>query len=231
MKELLPKLTTRLEPLQNGARKLEVPRFTSQVPKEDNNIVSHTWFWPRVGQFFMPNDVIVTETGTSNFGILDIPLPKGSTFVSQILWGSIGWSVGSTLGAALAARERGLGRTILFVGDGSIQLGVQELSVMMASGVKPIIFLLNNSGYTIERCIHGKNRHYNDISNWKWTSLLNTFGDAESKSYTVRNKEELSCLLDDQLFTSAGRIQLVEVLMDKYDAPRALQVQTELSNA
>jgi pyruvate decarboxylase len=232
MKELLPKLTVRLQPHQEGARQLQVPRFISQVPKEESDVISHTWFWPRLGQFFRPRDVIVTETGTSNFGILDIPLPNESTLVSQILWGSIGWSVGSCLGASLAARERGLGRTILFVGDGSIQLGVQELSVMMTSGVKPIIFLLNNSGYTIERYLHGKNRHYNDISNWKWTSLLKTLGaeNMKSKSYTVRNKQELSSLLDDKSFASADVIQLVEVVMDKYDAPRALQIEAQLSN-
>jgi pyruvate decarboxylase len=28
--------------------------------------------------------------------------------------------LGSTLGAAIAAREKGLGRTILFIGDGSL---------------------------------------------------------------------------------------------------------------
>ena len=40
--------------------------------------------------------------------------------VSQILWGSIGYTVGSTLGAALAARETQMNRTILFIGDGSL---------------------------------------------------------------------------------------------------------------
>jgi pyruvate decarboxylase len=37
---------------------------------------------------------------------------------------------------------------------------------MMRTGVKPIIFLLNNSGYTIERYLHGETRKYNDITNW-----------------------------------------------------------------
>ena len=46
------------------------------------------------------------------------------------------------------------------------QLTVQELSVMMRWGLKPIVFVLNNSGYTIERYLHGKTRKYNDISNW-----------------------------------------------------------------
>lgn len=33
-------------------------------------------------------------SGTSNVGILDVPLPTGTILVNQILWGSIGWSVG-----------------------------------------------------------------------------------------------------------------------------------------
>lgn len=37
---------------------------------------------------------------------------------------------------------------------------------MIRSNLKPIIFVLNNSGYTIERYLHGMDRKYNDISNW-----------------------------------------------------------------
>lgn len=51
------------------------------------------------------------------------------------------------------------------------QLSVQELSVMIRSGVTPIIFLLNNSGYTIERYLHGPARKYNDINNWYVLSI------------------------------------------------------------
>jgi len=47
-----------------------------------------------------------------------------------------------------------------------MQLTVQELSTMMRHNLKPIIFLLNNSGYTIERYLHGTHRKYNDINNW-----------------------------------------------------------------
>ena len=42
---------------------------------------------------------------------------------------------------------------------------------MMRLGVKPIIFLLNNSGYTIERYLHGEKRKYNDITNWSVSPL------------------------------------------------------------
>jgi pyruvate decarboxylase len=61
---------------------------------------------------------------------------------AAVLWGSIGWSVGATLGAALAAREQGR-RTILFVGDGSLQLTVQEIGTMIHHGLAPILFVIN----------------------------------------------------------------------------------------
>ncbi|KAL6302020.1 pyruvate decarboxylase [Sparassis latifolia] len=232
MKRLLPKLTARLQPFADEAKLLSVPKYTLPIPQEDGDVITQSYLWPRVGKFFKNHDIIVAETGTSSFGVLDIPMPTGAMFLSQILWGSIGWTVGSTLGAALAGRDIGMGRTILFVGDGSLQLTVQELSTMVRSGVTPIIFVLNNEGYTIERYLHGMNRKYNDIVNWKWTSLLTVLGGTEGKtcqSYTVRTKKEISALLDDPKFAAADKIQLVEIIMPRLDAPRALKHQAELS--
>ena len=45
---------------------------------------------------------------------------------------------------------------------------------MIRTGVKPIIFLLNNSGYTIERYLHGEKARYNDIVNWYVLSTVFT---------------------------------------------------------
>lgn len=232
MKSLLPKLTKRLSKYQEDASRIHVPHYKLDVPKESDDKISHAYFWPRVGKFFRKQDVIVAETGTSNFGMMDVPMPDKSVFVSQILYGSIGWATASTLGAALAARDKCLGRTILFTGDGSMELTVQEISTMTHHNLTPILFVLNNKGYNIERHLHGLNRKYNDIVDWKWTSLLTTLGDLEgkmSKSYTVRSKSELNKLLDDQEFASAQKIQLVEVIMDKYDTPRALQASADLT--
>ncbi|KAG2153026.1 thiamine diphosphate-binding protein [Suillus bovinus] len=239
MKWLLPKLSERLSRHQEGASRIPVPHYRLDVPKEIDDNISHAYFWPRVGKFFRKQDVIVGETGTSNFGLLDIPMPDKCIFVSQILYGSIGWATASTLGAALAARDKCLGRTILFTGDGSMctfhaagQLTVQEISTMIHHKLAPIIFVLNNKGYNIERHLHGLNRRYNDIVDWKWASLLNTLGDIEGKlstSYTVHSKSELNKLLDDEEFASAQKIQLVEVIMDKYDTPRALQASAALT--
>jgi len=45
----------------------------------------------------------------------------------------------------------------------------------------------------------------------------------------VRTKRELDALLEDGSFASAAGIQLVEVVMDKFDAPMPLLRQAELS--
>ena len=112
MKILLPKLTEKLQHFHSKASQIPVPVFTKQLPSEDSAVISHLWFWPRLSYFFKPKDVIVTETGgccsifmppyfkkfpgTSNFGILDVPLPTGAILINQILFGSIGWAVGKS---------------------------------------------------------------------------------------------------------------------------------------
>ena len=119
-KKLLPSLTVKLAEFREVSQKIPVPPLVYPVPDEPNDTISQAYLWPRVGQFFKPKDIIIAETGTSSFGIIDVPLPKEATLVTQVLWGSIGFTVGATLGAACAARDLQLGRTILFIGDGSL---------------------------------------------------------------------------------------------------------------
>lgn len=119
-KKLLPRLTVKLAEFREVAQKIAVPPFIYPIPYEPNDTISQAWLWPRIGQFLKPKDVILAETGTSLYGIMDVPLPKETTLITQVLWGSIGYTVGALLGAACGARDRSLGRTILFVGDGSL---------------------------------------------------------------------------------------------------------------
>ena len=116
----------------------------NEIAKKDRGmsqgeVITHDWLWPRVGQWLQPNDIVLTETGTANFGIWETKFPQGVTAISQVLWGSIGYSVGACQGAALAAKETGDRRTILFVGDGSFELTAQEVSTMIRHDLKPIM--------------------------------------------------------------------------------------------
>ncbi|EPY54167.1 pyruvate decarboxylase [Schizosaccharomyces cryophilus OY26] len=194
--------------------------------------ITQSWFWPNFGHFLKPKDVVVTETGTANFGILDCRFPPDVTAISQVLWGSIGYSVGAFFGAALAVKDSSEPdrRTILVVGDGSLHLTATEISTCVRQNLKPIIFVINNDGYTIERLIHGLHAGYNDINtNWQYQDMLKFFGAKQYRSYRVKTPQELEKLFNDKQFASADVIQLVEVIMPMLDAPRILVEQAKLT--
>jgi len=72
-------------------------------------------------------------------------LPANVRYITQVYYGCIGYSVGCCAGAGLAQREiqceteTTSGRLILVVGDGSIQLSVQEIGTMIKAGLNPIM--------------------------------------------------------------------------------------------
>jgi pyruvate decarboxylase len=117
-----------------------------------------------LGRFFQPGDFIIGETGTSAFGLSDSKLPKGATMYNQTVYGSIGYATGAALGAFKAIRETGkYKRCILVTGEGSLHLTVQAFADLLKLGLNPIVFVLNNDGYTVERLIHGRDAPYNKL--------------------------------------------------------------------
>lgn len=106
--------------------------------------------YPQWADFLQPDDIVIAETGTSSMGLAFAQMPKGATFDNQSLWSAIGWATPAAFGAAVAAPDR---RVVLFTGDGSHQLTAQEISQMGRRGLKPTVFVLNNSGYLIERLL------------------------------------------------------------------------------
>lgn len=73
-------------------------------------------------EYIKPNSIVVAETGTSEFGVFNMQSSKDTTYISQILWGSIGYSVGAAVGAAIADRFRQL---FLFVGKYNVNLYIR----------------------------------------------------------------------------------------------------------
>lgn len=231
MKGVLKKLIAQVNPTELATHKSPAVQNEVTKNKDSSDTITQAWLWPRVGEFLKENDIVVTETGTANFGIWETKFPQGVTALSQVLWGSIGWSVGACQGAALAAKDMGSDRrTVLFVGDGSFQLTAQELSTMIRRGLKPIIFVICNDGFTIERCIHGMDAGYNDIQTWKNKELVDIFGGEKTcKKFAARTKDELEALFTDPEFNAAKSLQFVELYMLKEDAPRALVMTAEAS--
>ena len=180
-----------------------------------NGPLTQAQYWKAMQDFIRPGDIVIAEDGTSSSGGTGLILPDGVTFVTQAIWGSIGYTLGALLGTLIAAPER---RQILFIGDGSFQLTVQELSTMMRHGLKPFIFLINNGGYTIERTIQGKDAKYNDVANWAYADLPKVFSRKTIETFVVRSRAELQAVLDGP----HDDLVFVESLMNPHDAPVGL---------
>ncbi|GAA5822122.1 hypothetical protein JCM10212_005920 [Sporobolomyces blumeae] len=231
---LLPALAQTLKPKRDLTKPIEDAGLDVKIPDgPKDEMVKQEAFWPMMGEFFQEDDIIVAETGTSSFGMIGTKLPKGATFVSQVLWGSIGYAGGATLGCLMAAKESPKPRrVILFIGDGSLQLTVQEIATMLRNGLKPILVVLNNDGYVIERLIHGESANYNEISGWNWQKTFEFFDASNAipkRSWLAETRGELERILSDDAFRKADRAQLLEVRMGRLDAPKALIKQGELS--
>ncbi len=233
MKFVLPKLLESIGGYISHYEPTIIPNTKIlNTPANVDTPLTQSWLWTRFSSWLRPGDVVITETGTSSFGIIQTQFPPKTTGISQVLWGSIGFSVGACLGAVMGAEEIDKKkRVILFVGDGSLQLTVQEISTMIKWGVNPYIVVLNNDGYTIERLIHGPESSYNDVQSWDHTAILPTFGAKKYVSEKVSTTGELDKFLNDKKFAEPTKIRLLEVMLEKFDAPANLVKQAELSAA
>lgn len=185
--------------------------------------------WRLLGNFLRPGDILMAETGTAAYGARHIPLPTNSKYFGPVTWLSIGYMLPAAQGAALAQKELSRTdtwhdienpRTVLLMGDGSFQMTAQELSTMIKHNLNIVVFLINNDGYTIERCIHGLSQGYNDVARWRYLDAPRFFG-APEDTFTASCKTwgELQKVLDEKVLSDGEGLRMVEIHMDREDAP------------
>lgn len=199
--------------------------------------ISADYLYPRWQQVLKPGDMLIAETGTSSLGMAFARMPAGSVFLNQALWGSIGWATPAAFGAAIAAPNR---RTVLITGDGSHQLTAQEVGQFDRYGSRPVIFVLNNHGYLIERllCRNGE-KDYNDIAPWRYAQLPAALGCEGWFTARVATCGELDQAIARAEAQSSGAY--IEVVTDPYvtsplasalhDARDALYMRKEVATA
>lgn len=171
--------------------------------------------YPRWASFIQHDDIVLAETGTCSMGLAFAQLPPGARFYNQTLWGAIGWATPAALGAAVAAPDR---RVVLITGEGSHQLTAQEIGQFHRLGLRPIIFVLNNSGYLIERLLcNDPTAVYNDVAPWNYAELPHALGCDNWYTARVATLGEL----DDAIASaeSGDRAAYIEVVTDTYEAP------------
>ncbi|MFB9276600.1 alpha-keto acid decarboxylase family protein [Cohnella cellulosilytica] len=179
-------------------------------------------YYPRFQQMLKEGDIVVAETGTFYNGMAQVKLPRNVTYIAQGGWEAIGYATPSAFGASIAAPDR---RVLLFTGEGSLQLTVQEISSMLYYGCRPLIFILNNNGYTIEKYLNVKtaDQPYNQIPGWSYTKLAEAFG-GDAFTATVRTYGELDQAIILAEKERDRRLCIIEMIAaDSMDAPENMR--------
>ncbi|EDJ2841849.1 alpha-keto acid decarboxylase family protein [Salmonella enterica] len=202
-------------------------RSAGQPVRIDKGELTQESFWQTLQQYLKPGDIILVDQGTSAFGAAALSLPDGAEVVVQPLWGSIGYSLPAAFGAQTACPDR---RVILIIGDGAAQLTIQEMGSMLRDGQAPVILLLNNDGYTVERAIHGAAQRYNDIASWNWTQIPPALNAAQqAECWRVTQAIQLAEVLER--LARPQRLSFIEVMLPKADLPELLRTVTRALEA
>jgi indolepyruvate decarboxylase len=103
-----------------------------------------------------------------------------------------------------------------------MQQTAPELGTLLEQGVAPVIIVLNNSGYAIERAIHNPSASYHRIPRWNWTALPAAMAAAASAQATRAASPRQ---LDRALRAAnrhAGQLTFIEAVLPADDAPPLL---------
>jgi TPP-dependent 2-oxoacid decarboxylase len=171
-------------------------------------------FYERVNHFIEDDSIVIADTGDAIVATMDLLMREKTNFIGQAFYLSIGYSIPACLGAAMAEPNN---RPIVFVGDGAFQMTAQELSTIIRHKLNPIIFLINNDGYTIERVI--QDGAYNDLQPWKYHQMPQVFG--ESWSCEVRTEGELEIALV-KAKANTKSVSFIEIHLDRFDCSQGL---------
>ncbi|AMM20383.1 hypothetical protein AX769_09765 [Frondihabitans sp. PAMC 28766] len=174
--------------------------------------------WTIVQSWLPTDSIAIADAGTAMYGALELQMPTGTDLLAQPIWSSIGYTLPATLGTSLASSRR----SILFIGDGAAQLTATELSTILNRGLTPIIVLINNDGYTIERVIQSPAAVYQGVAAWDWAALPAALAPGVPVlTASVGTASELR----DALAAAAGatdRAVLIQAHLDPNDAPPLL---------
>ncbi|MFP6598234.1 MAG: thiamine pyrophosphate-binding protein, partial [Candidatus Hydrogenedentota bacterium] len=172
-------------------------------------------FFKRMNTFIDENTMVIADIGDSLFGAADLVIQKRTEFLSPAYYTSMGFAIPAALGAQMNQRKL---RPVVFVGDGAFQMTGMELSTIAKEGLNPIVFVLNNKGYSTERFIN--DGAYNDIHDWNFhavPALLGTGWGCEA-----RTEGELEEALT-QAIKNRGAFSIINVHLDPYDRSSAME--------
>ncbi|UTW46618.1 thiamine pyrophosphate-binding protein [bacterium SCSIO 12696] len=139
----------------------------------------------------------------------------GGLFRACLEFASMGWAIGSAVGAALARPESPV---VCITGDGSLLMSGQEFTVAVQEKLPVIFVVLNDSGFGMVRHgqqLSGAEQIGVDIPPANFATMARSLG---GDGYVVHSPQDLLNLDIDKICTQ-GQPTILDVRIDKSEIP------------
>lgn len=176
------------------------------VPAADARITTQRFF-DKINSVITENMTVVADIGECLFGASQLVVPHHH-FLSPAFYCSMGSAIPGALGVQIAKPDV---RPLVLVGDGAFQMAVTELSTILDRGLNPIVFVLNNRGYTTERFL--LDGPFNDIREWDYHKVTELIGGG--KGVKVETEQELEDAVN--LAIQSDELCVINVCVDPKD--------------
>ncbi|MEM8953822.1 MAG: thiamine pyrophosphate-binding protein [Verrucomicrobiota bacterium] len=213
-----------LEGLSGELRRRDYERSHASSPYEGlgaygaeaGKTLSPARFYDAVRRRLDGDTILVAEAGDALFAAADFPISGADEFVTQAYYLSLGYALPAAMGLSLAREDR---RVWLLTGDGGFQMTVQEISTMLRIGLTPVIIVVNNDGYLVERMIH--DGPYNDLQRWEYDRVPGVFGKG-ALGLRAETEDELEAALD-QAQATTDRLVLINAVLPRDEGCETLE--------
>ena len=177
--------------------------------------INVSYLFERLNAFLDDDTIVVADVGDALFGAADLFIRHRTEFLSPAYYTSMGFAVPAAIGAEIGNSRL---RPLVLVGDGAFQMTGMELSTAVRYNLKPIVVVLNNSGYGTER--HIQDGPYNDLLRWNYHRLPEIFG--AGRGWLVETEQQFDDAMSEA--TSHTRsFSLIDVRLQPLDRSPALE--------
>ena len=214
VKETLRKLISAVSPANHPAWNAEIDKFkekeASFEPKSD--IMTPYDVIDTVNAKMPEDAVIATDVGQHQMWVAQrYRFEKPRTFVSSGGLGTMGFGMGAAIGADIASEKP----VVLFTGDGSFGMNLNELATAVSCNVPLIVVIMNNGVLGMVRQWQTLffNKHYSNTTLCRQTDFVKLAEAFGAMGFRAADTDELAKALDEAI--AAKRPAVIDCTISK----------------
>lgn len=193
-----------------GSRSVNKVIFEPQPDAE----ITRSRLFQKINSIISKNIAIVSDMGDALVGASQLTVHDRHNFLSPAFYNTLGWSIPAAIGVQTARQDV---RPIVLLGDAAFQVSCAELSTILDRKLDPIIFVLNNDGYTTERMLIDGD--FNKLRKWQYHKYCELFDGGEGRY--VETEQQLEKVVTEAI--DLKRVFVINVKLKRMDASDRLK--------